>query len=81
MRGDVSDRSKINELDGSTVQFVDNEEALKGDNVSNIKSKIGTEKEGVDNTSAIYSNMDGTYNNQDQDKHNREMSGPTLENQ
>lgn len=49
IKGSVSDRSKLRERAASTVQFMNNEEGMRGDDISNIRSKVGTDREYFEN--------------------------------
>lgn len=50
IRGNVSNRSKVIERDASQIHFVQNEDAARGDDISQgYKSKMGTDKEFLDN--------------------------------
>lgn len=61
IKGNVSDRSKVRERNASQINFVQNEDAARADDVSNdYKSRMGTDKEFLDNQSAMYSNLDIT---------------------
>jgi hypothetical protein len=60
-RANVSDRSKIIERDKETIRGLQNEDALKENDLSqDYRSRVATDKEFLDNHSAMYSNIDLT---------------------
>ena len=64
------------------VEFLANESALHGDDVSGHRSKIATDREYMDAQSALYSNAEGAKSAASQlGRGRRQMSGAELENQ
>lgn len=60
MNASVSNRSRIYEKEGSQIEFMEKKSAIRGNDLSPLnKSKVGTEREFLDNQSAAFSNIEG----------------------